>query len=204
MIFRDCPLSEAPEGRYQTILADPPWAFLARSAKGEDRSAKNHYDVMNLPAIKALPVRERAAKNAVLLMWVTDTHLEQGLEVIKAWGFTFKTVGFYWAKTNSKSPGFFTGMGFWTRANPEQCWLATRGEPKRLAMDVPRLIVSPRREHSRKPDEAVERIERLLPGPYLELFSRSERAGWDSWGSEAGKFQGRTRRTYEAEVEAML
>jgi N6-adenosine-specific RNA methylase IME4 len=117
--------------------------------------------------------------------------------LIEAWGFTFKTVGFYWAKLNKKVAGaqfaerdFFTGLGYWTRANAEQCLLATRGRPKRKAKNVKRLIVSPRREHSRKPDETYERIERLVDGPYLELFGRASRPGWDSWGDQAGLFDG--------------
>lgn len=80
------------------------------------------------------------------------------------------------------------GTGYWTRANPEQCLLFTRGSPKRLSASIEKLIVSPRREHSRKPDEIYERIEKLVGGPYLELFSRQERAGWKTWGNQVGKF----------------
>ena len=83
---------------------------------------------------------------------------------------------------------FFTGLGFWTRANPEPCLLATRGAPKRLAGDVPKLLIAPRRQHSRKPDETYARIERLLPGPYLELFARQSRAGWDGFGDQGELF----------------
>ena len=79
-------------------------------------------------------------------------------------------------------------MGFWTRANAEQCLLATRGSPKRLAKDVRRLVVAPRREHSRKPDAVYDRIERLADGPYLEMFARNARPGWDTWGNQAGLF----------------
>lgn len=181
---------------YPVILADPPWTFMTRSSKGKGRSAEKHYDCMSFAKIKALPVADLAAKDCTLFMWVTDPMLPKSMELLDAWGFTYKTVGFYWAKTN-KSAGdtlspkdFFTGMGYWTRANPEQCLLATRGHPKRRAKDVRRLIVSPRREHSRKPDETYDRIERLVAGPYLELFSRTERPGWDCWGNEAGKFNG--------------
>jgi len=174
-------------GAYGVIYADPAWLFSVRSPKGEGRSARSHYSVMDLDAIKALPVAELAAPDCVLLMWAIDPMLPQALEVIRAWGFTYKTVGFYWMKTNRDgSP--FTGMGYWTRANPEQCLLATRGSPKRLARDVARLIVSPRREHSRKPDEVQGRIERLLPGPYVELFARQQRPAWDAWGDQIGKF----------------
>lgn len=183
------PFDTLPAGkRYGVILADPAWAIAMRSDKGLKRAPQAHYACMPLADIKALPVGQLAAEDCVLLMWITDPFLERGFEVIKAWGFEYKTVGFYWAKTN-KDKSFFTGMGYWTRANPEQCLLATRGKPSRLNMDVPRLIVSERREHSRKPDEQYGRIERLVSGPYLELFARaSQRPGWDSWGNQVGKF----------------
>jgi N6-adenosine-specific RNA methylase IME4 len=177
---------------YRVIYADPPWTFATYSRKGKGRSAEAHYDCMSLAEIKALPVAEWAADDCVLLMWTTDPLLEKAFDVICAWGFTYKTVGFYWVKLNKSSPqlvydkrSFFTGLGFWTRANPEPCLLATRGSPHRRRADVPKLIVSPRREHSRKPDEVYERIEALCEGPYLEMFARSARPGWFPWGLEA-------------------
>ena len=112
---------------YQVIYADPPWYFRVRSAKGESRSAKKHYPVMSLHDIAALPISKIAAEDSVLLMWAIDPMLDAVFYVIKAWGFTFKAVGFYWVKKNVKSSGFFTGLGYYTRANPEQCLLATRG-----------------------------------------------------------------------------
>lgn len=182
-----------PPAAYQVIYADPPWTFATFSRKGKGRSAEAHYDCMTLDGIKALPVADWAARDCVLLMWATDPLLERAFEVIRAWGFTYKTVGFYWAKLNKGAPrlvfderSFFTGMGFWTRANPEPCLLATRGKPQRVNADVRKLVVAPRREHSRKPDAVYERIEALCGGPYLELFSRCSRPGWDSWGLERG------------------
>src|SRR5258708_38742322 len=103
---------------------------------------------------------------------------------MSAWGFEFKTVGFYWVKQNSKSGGFFTGLGYWTRANPEQCLLATRGKPRRRGKDVRKLVVEPRREHSRKPDDVRERIERLVAGPYLEMFARETKPNLHCWGDQ--------------------
>jgi N6-adenosine-specific RNA methylase IME4 len=177
---------------YRVIYADPPWTFATYSRKGKGRSAEAYYDCMSLDDIKALPVVDWAAADCVLLLWTTDPLLPTAFDVIRAWGFTYKTVGFYWAKLNKQAvpPGFteasfFTGLGFWTRANPELCLLATRGRPKRRRADVRKLIVSPRREHSRKPDEAYHRIEQLCEGPYLEIFARSARPGWDRWGAEA-------------------
>lgn len=199
------PIPAPPQaGRYRTIYADPPWTFRTWSDRGKGRSPEAHYDCMSLEGIKALPVADWAAPDAVLLMWATDPLLPRALEVIKAWGFTYKTVGFYWAKllpgrdaAAMSEADFFTGMGFWTRANPEMCLLATRGKPKRLAGNVRRLLIAPRREHSRKPDEAAARIEALCEGPYLEMFARSSRPGWDIWGAQAGLFDKgpvRTRR----------
>lgn len=123
-------------GHYAAILADPAWKFRVRSSKGEGRSASRHYDTMPLADIKALPVRELAAKNCVLFLWVTDPMQAIAHDVIAAWGFTFKTVGFYWVKQNRRSDRFFRGTGYWTRANPEQCLLAVRGAPKRVRRDV--------------------------------------------------------------------
>ena len=185
-----------PRGRYGVIYADPPWRFATYSAKGKGRSPEAHYPCMSFDQIRRLPVADWAADDSILLLWVTDPLLPRGLELIEAWGFTYKTVGFYWAKLNKAATphaycdrDFFTGLGYWTRANPEQCLLATRGHPKRLARDVRRLVVAPRREHSRKPDEVYEHIERLVPGPYLELFARSRRDGWEGWGTGTGVFE---------------
>jgi N6-adenosine-specific RNA methylase IME4 len=166
------------------ILADPPWKFVTRSERGEGRSANQHYRTDALDLIKALPVAQLAAPDAVLCMWIVDWCLPQALEVIKAWGFEHKTTAFTWAKLNESGEGWHMGQGYWTRANPEDCWLATCGNPKRLYADVRQLIVAPVAEHSRKPNEIYERIERLVEGPYLELYARCERKGWMSWGDE--------------------
>ncbi len=184
---------------YRVIYADPPWTFATYSRKGKGRSPEAHYDCMTLADIKALPVADWAADDCVLLLWTTDPLLEKAFEVIRAWGFTYKTVGFYWAKLNKSSGrvptderSFFTGLGFWTRANPEPCLLATRGHPKRRSADVRKLVISPRREHSRKPDEVYDRITALCEGPYLEMFARGSRPGWDVWGSETDLFDAGT------------
>ena len=139
---------------------------------------------MSISDICKLPVDRISDNDCVLLMWVVDPMLPEALEVIKAWGFKYKTVGFTWAKQNKNDLGMFTGLGYWTRANPEMCLLATKGKPKRLSKAVRQLIISQRQEHSRKPDEVYDRIEQLLDGPYVELFARRERKGWDSWGNE--------------------
>jgi N6-adenosine-specific RNA methylase IME4 len=190
-------MSAAPQANhYGVIYADPPWTFSTYSRKGKGRSAEAYYDCMSLEQIKAVPVKEWAAKDCVLLLWTTDPLLEQAFEVIRAWGFTYKTVGFYWAKLKRSLPcdqyndeSFFTGMGFWTRANPEPCLLATRGNPRRRNANVQKLIISARREHSRKPDEVYERIEALCEGPYLEVFARNSRNDWHNLGVELDAFE---------------
>ena len=113
--------------KYGVIYADPPWSFKTYSDKGKDRSPEKHYSVLGLGDIISLPIDRIAKDNAVLLMWVIDPLLDQAFKVIDAWGFKYKTVGFTWAKTNKTKPGFFTGLGYWTRGNPEMCLLKAPG-----------------------------------------------------------------------------
>jgi N6-adenosine-specific RNA methylase IME4 len=165
--------------RYGAILADPPWRFATYSDKGRDRSADKHYSVMTLEEIQALPVATLAADDAALFLWVSNPMLPQGLQTMAAWGFSFKAVAFTWAKRTRLGVKWHLGLGFWTRANPEQCLLGTRGKPKRLNADVRALIDEPVREHSRKPDRVRTDIQRLVGGPYVELFARSRAERWD-------------------------
>ncbi len=181
--------------KYPVIYADPPWRFQNFSQKGEGRNAIAHYDCLDAEALANLPVADYAASDCTLLMWATDPLLPQALKIIESWGFKYKTVGFYWAKLNKTanpngftSDDFFSGLGYWTRANVEQCLLATRGKPRRISKSVRKLCVAPRRAHSRKPEEIYGRIEALVAGPYLELFARGTRPGWDQWGDQSGLF----------------
>ena len=171
--------------KYSVILADPPWAFRAWSDKGKGRSAEQHYPTMRLEDIKALPVADLAAEDCVLFLWATFPMLKEALEVVEAWGFSYKTVAFTWVKENRKSPGLFWGLGYWTRANAEVCLLATRGSPKRQSAAVHQVILSPVEQHSKKPDEVRERIVTLMGDvPRVELFARQQAPGWDVWGNE--------------------
>ena len=209
------PFGDLVPGRYGVILADPPWRFRTYSAKGRDRCPdgipralqrqnrpERHYPTLQIDEIKALPVADLAAPDCVLFLWATDPMLPQALAVGAAWGFAYKTVAFYWAKLRREGSArhllheqpahklFPIGTGYWTRPNPEQCLLFTRGKPKRVSAAVRKLIIAQRREHSRKPDETAERIEALVDGPYCELFARQTRGGWESWGDQLGKFEG--------------
>lgn len=187
-----------PPGPFGVILADPPWGFSTWSDKGRDRSpdamvprkglAERHYKTMSMGDIAALPVADVAAKDCALFLWCVDCQLPDAIEIGHGWGFKFKTVAFTWAKTNRVSPGWSVGLGYWTRGNPEQCLLFTRGKPSRKSAAVRQLVVAPRQEHSRKPDEIRGRIETLLDGPYLELFARTQAPRWTAWGHEVGKF----------------
>jgi len=183
--------SFSTQRKYGAILADPPWSFRNWSAKGTGRNAISHYNCLDFSALSLLPIADLAADNCALFLWATDPLLPRALELIQKWGFEYKTVGFYWVKLNSAAKhdaDFFTGLGYWTRANPEQCLLATRGKPARGAKGVKRLVVEKRREHSRKPDCVRDRIERLVKGPYLELFARETQRGWDCWGDQVALF----------------
>ena len=199
MNFSD--FDEIPRGRYGVIYADPPWYFKTWGAKGTGRGAFSHYDLMSADELRALPVGYLAAKDCMLFLWAPIPLRQQGMELIETWGFRFATVGFTWVKPCIGKPsanvvekwgaataGFRIGTGYYTRANPEECILAVRGNPRILRHDVPQLIVSPLREHSRKPDEARERITLLTTGPFIELFARETAPGWDSWGNQTGLF----------------
>jgi N6-adenosine-specific RNA methylase IME4 len=179
-------MAMAAAGRkFSVIYADPPWQFLVYSGKGKQRSAERHYDTSSLEAIKALPVEALAADDCALFIWGVWPELPGILDVIRAWGFEYKTCAFVWVKQNPSGDGIFTGLGYWSRSNSEFCLLATRGSPLRLDAGVSQIVLEPHPgEHSRKPEEARKRIERLLAGPYLELFARAPAVGWTCWGNE--------------------
>lgn len=140
---------------------------------------------MRLEELAALPVSDLADTDCALFLWATFPQLPEALRLIRAWGFSYKTVAFVWLKTNRRSHTWFYGLGFWTRSNAEICLLATKGHPKRQAANIHQLIVSPVERHSKKPDEARDRIVALMGDlPRIELFARQKPPGWDVWGNE--------------------
>ena len=164
------------------IYADPPWRYQNWKGQGV---AERHYPTMTLEDIKALPVTGLAGKDCVLFLWATCPMLPEALDVIRAWGFTFKTVAFTWIKLAPKADSIYWGLGYWTRSNAEICLLATRGQPRRQAKNVHQVIISHVEEHSKKPDEARRRIVALMGNvPRVELFARYPAPGWDVWGNE--------------------
>lgn len=196
---------DVPDGGFRAIFADPPWHFRARTALQTRnfqcaRDAEKHYPTMGLDDIAALPVKDIAAKDAHLFLWVTGPCLRHGFEVMEAWGFRYSAVAFTWVKlkrsidtrqlrlTATAESDLHVGLGLTTRKNAEFVLLGRRGSARREAKNVREIILSPVREHSRKPDEAYRRVERYCVGPYLELFARTQREGWSAWGNETAKF----------------
>lgn len=186
--------------KYGVIMADPPWQFSTFSEAGEGRNASQHYETMCLDWIKSLRVDHLAADHCAMFLWGVSPRLRDVISVMDAWGFRFSRKAFCWAKTTKSAVSNPTlpiddpsnwrmNLGYTTRANTEDCWLGLIGSPKRLRADIRELIVAPQREHSRKPDEAFDRAGALYGGWRLELFSRQEREGWDTWGNETGKFE---------------
>ena len=174
-----------PNKKYNIIYADPPWSFKTYSKKGNKKSPLRHYETMSKIEIDSLPVKDIAEKDCVLFLWVTYPKLLECITTIKKWGFTYKTCAFSWVKRNKKSDGFFTGLGYWTRANNEICLLATKGKPKRISKSVRQIVDTPLEKHSKKPDCVRDRIVELCGDlPRIELFARQKTKGWDVWGNE--------------------
>ncbi|NJI82876.1 MT-A70 family methyltransferase [Shewanella sp. Iso12] len=198
---------------YQIIYADPAWKFNDKNQNG-NRGASCKYDVMSLEQMKDLPVADMAADDCTLFMWHVPAMPLEALELVKAWGFTLKTMkAFTWVKLNKR---FFNnlqrefrvnqidlqtmpeeqllqllmaatkiGLGHWSRGNTEDCLIAVRGKPKRQGKGVRQLIIEPIREHSRKPDCTRDRIVELIGDlPRVELFARQNHPGWHAWGNE--------------------
>lgn len=196
-----------PLNGYRVVLADPPWRFEARSEKGEAKNPVAHYPCMELPALKALG-REigldfACAPDSVLVMWATFPMLPEALELMAAWGFRYKTGG-AWGKL-TQGGGIAFGTGYIYRSAAELWLVGTRGAPRLRNRSTRNLVLddaggilwaaheggfigAERREHSRKPDRLHADIEALFDGPYLELFARQRRPGWDAWGNEVDKF----------------
>jgi len=183
------PAAVGSQTKYQIVYADPAWTFKTYSEKGkEKKSAENHYKCMTIDDIYNLPINEITDDNCVLFLWVTMPLLQEGLETIKRWGFTYKTCAFNWVKKNKKSDSYFWGLGYWTRANSELCLLATKGKPKRISKSVHQICDAKIQEHSKKPDEIRNKIIQLCGDlPRIELFARQNVNGWDAWGNEVAE-----------------
>lgn len=201
----DWPFGAVNRSSAAVIYSDPDWLFKNYSTKGERKNPNQHYQCSSVEEIAAMPVNELAAPDCVLFMWSTFPMLPEALHVMKAWGFEYKSGG-AWAKMTTTGTKWQFGTGYVFRSAAELFLVGKRGNPKQRdtkeARSVRNLIgeddllcsgcafgvAAPIREHSRKPDRMYEMIETLFDGPYVELFARNTRPGWQSWGNEVGKF----------------
>lgn len=175
------------DGGFQTVLADPPWRFTNRTGKvAPEHRRLDRYSTMDLEAIKALPVADVTAKNAHLYLWVPNALLLEGIDVLQAWGFRYVS-NVVWAKRRKDGGPDGRGVGFYFRNVTEPILFGVKGSMRTLApaRSQVNMIETRKREHSRKPDEQYDFIERCSPGPYLEMFARHSRKDWTSWGDES-------------------
>lgn len=174
--------------KYKTIYADPPWQFANRTGKmAPEHKRLNRYSTMKLEDIMKLPVSNVADEKSHLYLWVPNALLPEGLEVMKAWGFEYKT-NLIWEKTRKDGMPDGRGVGFYFRNVTEILLFGIKGSNNRTLQpgrSQVNLLRSMKREHSRKPDEFISLIENCSPGPYLEIFARGNRENWDMWGNQA-------------------
>jgi len=171
--------------KYSVVYCDPPWDYkgqVQHAKKGEPTTggAVSHYGTMTLKELKGLDVLEHCEPDCLLFMWATSPHLDQAIELLKAWGFQWATVGFVWDKQK-------VNPGFYTMSQVEICLIGKRGKipQPRGARNIRQFVSKMRGEHSYKPDEVRERIEQMFPTQKkLEMFARKTFSGWDSWGDE--------------------
>lgn len=184
--------------KYQIIYADPAWSYndkmQMKGTHGMIRGAESFYKTMSVEDIKAMPVESISDNSSILFLWVTMPLLQEGLDVIRAWGFKYKTCGFVWVK-RTEDGKIHCGMGHYTRGNAELCLIGTRGKLKRLNASISQIVESKIREHSKKPDIVRKLIVDLFGDlPRVELFARGDKSrdlydfnrfdGWDVWGNQ--------------------
>jgi N6-adenosine-specific RNA methylase IME4 len=158
--------------RYRTLVVDPPWPYHVKS-RG---CAENHYSTLDLGGLARLPVSEWADEHAHLYLWTTNAFMPKAYELVEAWGFVQKTI-LTWVKPQ-------IGMGHYFRNNTEHCLFAVRGRLPALRKDIPTAFSADRRRHWAKPECFFDIVQAMSPGPYLDVFSRQQRLGWDTWGNE--------------------
>jgi len=182
-------LKEFTNGKkYKTIYADPPWQFVNKTGKvAPEHKRLRRYETMTLSDIMELPIADIADEKCHLYLWVPNALLPDGLAVMKAWGFEYKT-NIIWEKVRKDGAPDGRGVGFYFRNVTEILLFGIHGNKNRTLQpgrSQVNLIRTKKREHSRKPDEIIPIIEACSPGPYIELFARGDRSGWDMWGNQA-------------------
>jgi N6-adenosine-specific RNA methylase IME4 len=184
-------LESLGQQRFRTVLADPPWQFQNRTGKmAPEHKRLNRYTTMELDEITSLPVSQLIEDPANLYLWIPNALLLEGLKVMEAWGFKYKT-NIVWHKIRKDGGSDGRGVGFYFRNVTELVLFGTRGKNARTLAPGRRqvnLLATQKREHSRKPDELYKIIESCSPGPYLELFARGRRDNWTVWGNESESY----------------
>lgn len=184
-------LARIGDKKFKTVLADPPWQFQNRTGKmAPEHKRLNRYATMTLDDILALPVKETLEDTAHLYLWVPNALLPEGLRVLEAWGFQYKS-NIIWHKVRKDGGPDGRGVGFYFRNTTEIILFGTKGTKARTlapGRSQVNIIRSQKREHSRKPDELYDIIEACSPGPYLEMFARGSRPNWTTWGNQADDY----------------
>ncbi len=184
-------LNQRIQGKFGTILADPPWRFSNRTGKmAPEHKRLSRYTTLTFKQISEMPVNNIAAEKSHLYLWVPNALLAEGLKVVKAWGFTYKT-NIIWHKIRKDGEPDGRGVGFYFRNTTEMILFGVKGklrtyQPGRSQVNI---IRTRKREHSKKPDELYDIIEKCSPEPFLELFARGHRKGWTSWGNETEEYK---------------
>jgi len=176
--------------KYNVIYADPPWRFGSKAYQDSNRKMlvldETQYNTLSIDDLKMLNIKNIANKDCICFMWVTDSHLKEGIEVLESWGFKYKTIGFNWIK-KYKSGSFCVNFAPWTLKSWEVCLIGTKGTmgKYKVVNNIQGLVIEERTKHSKKPIEVKKRIEQLFGNiPKIELFAREKSYGWDVWGNE--------------------
>lgn len=182
------PMAEKPRKKYHTIVADPPWRYELRQ-HDETHRARAPYPMMTTDELIGLPVGMWAEDNSHLYLWVTNAHMGEGLRIAKAWGFDFKTI-ITWVKGRFEGGRLIQhmGVGNYYRGSTEHILFCVRGSLTVLNHDKTTAFIAPRKEHSEKPDTFYDLVEHMSFGPYLDVFARKQRMGWDTFGNESFNF----------------
>lgn len=177
---------ELPEGQYQIIYTDPPWTYGNYAEAGLGKNSAEKYTTMTIDELKELKVEDLAAKDSVMLMWVTFPQLKDSIEVMESWGFEYRTTAFVWVKKNKNADSYFFGLGEYTRANAEICLLGVKGKGLTVkSKSVRQICDAVISEHSEKPAEIRNRIVELFGDvKRIEMFARKTTPGWETWGNE--------------------
>lgn len=176
-----------PDKKYNIIYADPPWSYADKRDKHPRicGGALSHYNTISMEDLKKLPIQSITEDNCYLFMWATFPNLQEALDLMKSWGFKYKTLGFSWIKTNKKNGKPFFGIGYYMKSNCEVCLMGLKGKPFKVSNYISSVLIEPREEHSKKPNIARDRIVEFCGDvPRIELFARQKIDGWDVWGDD--------------------